>query len=143
MTFGLRRAGWSSSCVLQLQVSAGWSRLRPGLSVACLVTVALMLLSSRAAALSARIGPRILMSLAHRAAGCLLLVPVGAGAGWLTVLPGMVVFALGLALLVSPSPRPCWPPRARPHPGSPAASTMWWHGPALCSPWQPCRRSSG
>jgi fucose permease len=89
--------------VLQLQVSAGWSALAAGLS-GLPVTVALMLLSSRAAALSARIGPRIPMSLGPIvcAAGCLLLVPVGAGAGWLTVLPGMVVFALGLALLVSP-----------------------------------------
>jgi hypothetical protein len=36
------------------------------------------------------------------AGGALLLVPVGAGASWADVLPGMVVFSLGLALLVSP-----------------------------------------
>jgi hypothetical protein len=34
--------------------------------------------------------------------GVLLLLPAGPGATWWTVLPGLVVFALGLALLVSP-----------------------------------------
>lgn len=89
--------------VLQLQATAGWSALAAGVS-GLPVTVALMLLSSRAAALSARIGPRIPMALGPIicAVGVLLLVPVGAGAGWMAVLPGMVVFALGLALLVSP-----------------------------------------
>jgi EmrB/QacA subfamily drug resistance transporter len=89
--------------VLQLQVTAGWSALAAGVS-GLPVTVALMLLSARAAALSARIGPRIPMALGPIicAVGVLLLVPVGAGAGWMAVLPGMVVFALGLALLVSP-----------------------------------------
>ena len=36
------------------------------------------------------------------AAGALLLLGVGEGATWWNVLPGMTVFALGLALLVSP-----------------------------------------
>ena len=88
--------------VLELQ-AAGWSALRAGLS-SLPITVALMLLSSRAAALADRIGPRLQMTVGPVvcAVGALLLLRVGADAGWLDVLPGMVVFALGLATLVSP-----------------------------------------
>ncbi|MCC6833252.1 MAG: MFS transporter [Thermoleophilia bacterium] len=89
--------------VLQLQVSAGWSALAAGL-VGLPMTIALMLLSSRTAALSRRIGPRLPMSLGPVmcAAGVLALVGVGRDARWWTVAPGTVVFGLGLALLVSP-----------------------------------------
>lgn len=89
--------------VLHLQVSAGWSALSAGLT-GLPATIALMLLSSRAAQLSERIGPRVPMSLGPVtcAAGVLLLLPAGRDATWWTVLPGLVVFALGLALLVSP-----------------------------------------
>lgn len=89
--------------VLQLQVSAGWSALSAGLT-GLPVTIALMFLSSRASQLSERIGPRIPMSVGPVvcAVGALLLLPAGRGATWWTVLPGLVVFALGLALLVSP-----------------------------------------
>ncbi len=89
--------------VLQLQVSAGWSALAAGVS-ALPVTVAMMLLSSRAARLSARIGPRIPMTVGPLVCGlgCAMLVGVGRGTTWRGVLPGMVVFALGLSSLVSP-----------------------------------------
>ena len=90
--------------VLQLQVSAGWSPMAAGLATLP-VTVVLMLLSGRAAALSDRIGPRIPMSVGPLlcAAGTALLIPVGAGTTYAAgVLPGMVAFSLGLALLVSP-----------------------------------------
>lgn len=89
--------------VLQLQVTSGWSALTSGVS-ALPVTVALMLLSSRAAAIADRIGPRLPMSVGPLlcAAGVLLLLGVGAGTRWWGVLPGIVVFALGLATLVSP-----------------------------------------
>lgn len=89
--------------VLQLQVSAGWSALRSGIA-GVPVTVALMLLSSRAARLGERIGPRIPMTVGPLvcAVGVTLLVGVGAGSGWGAVLPGMVLFSLGLALLVAP-----------------------------------------
>ena len=89
--------------VLQLQVSAGWSALSAGLT-GLPTTIALMFLSSRASQLSERIGPRLPMSLGPviSAAGVLLLLPTGRGATWWTVLPGLVVFSLGLALLVSP-----------------------------------------
>lgn len=91
--------------VLQLQAS-GWGALAAGLS-GLPITVALLLLSSRAAAFAARIGPRVPMTVGPLvcAAGVLLLLPVGsgsAGATWGQVLPGMIVFALGLVTLVSP-----------------------------------------
>lgn len=89
--------------VLQLQVSAGWSALSAGLT-GLPTTIALMLLSSRAAQLAERIGPRIPMALGPLvcAVGVLLLLPAGRDSTWFTVLPGLVVFSLGLALLVSP-----------------------------------------
>ncbi len=95
-------AGVSLFTVLQLQ-AVGWSALEAGLS-GLPVTLALLLLSSRAAALSARIGPRLPMTVGPLvcAAGVVLLIGVGEGATWSDVLPGMTVFALGLALLVSP-----------------------------------------
>jgi hypothetical protein len=94
--------GVSLFTVLQLQ-AAGWGALEAGLS-GLPITVALLLFSSRAAALSARIGPRIPMTIGPLlcAVGALLLLLVAGGATWLRVLPGMVVFSLGLALLVSP-----------------------------------------
>lgn len=88
---------------IQLQVTSGWTALASGLA-GLPVTVALMLLSSRAGALADRIGPRIPMTVGPLlcGAGALAMVGVGEGTGWSGVLPGMVVFALGLALLVSP-----------------------------------------
>jgi EmrB/QacA subfamily drug resistance transporter len=88
--------------VLQLQ-AAGWSALAAGLS-GLPITLAMMALSSRAAALADRIGPRIPMTVGPVvcASGTLLLLRVGEDASWWDVLPGMVVFSLGLALLVSP-----------------------------------------
>ena len=89
--------------VLQLQVSSGWSALSAGLT-ALPVTIALMFLSTGAGRLSTRIGPRIPMTVGPLVCGlgCALLVRVGAGTTWYAVLPGLIVFALGLALLVAP-----------------------------------------
>lgn len=89
--------------VLQLQVAAGWSALAAGLT-SLPVTVALMTLSSRAGALATRIGPRLPMTVGPLvcALGLVLLLGAGEGTRWYDVLPGLVVFALGLALLVSP-----------------------------------------
>ncbi|KUG55832.1 MFS transporter [Serinicoccus chungangensis] len=89
--------------VIQLQVTSGWSATASGLA-GLPVTVALLLLSTRAAALADRIGPRVPMTVGPLvcALGTLLMVGIGRDTGWGGVLPGMVVFALGLALLVSP-----------------------------------------
>ncbi|WP_237768090.1 MFS transporter [Serinicoccus sp. CNJ-927] len=89
--------------VIQLQVTSGWSATASGLA-GLPVTVALLLLSTRAAALADRIGPRIPMTVGPIVCGVgtVLMVGIGRGTGWVGVVPGMVVFALGLALLVSP-----------------------------------------
>ena len=62
------------------------------------------LLSSRAAALSERTGPRMPMTVGPLvcALGTVMLLWATSAPSWVRVLPGMVVFALGLALLVSP-----------------------------------------
>lgn len=90
--------------VLQLQVVAGF---RPTLAGSSLlpVTVIMLLLSARAGQLASRIGPRVPMGLGPVVAGLglLLLTRIGPEAGYLAdVLPGVVVFGLGLALTVAP-----------------------------------------
>jgi EmrB/QacA subfamily drug resistance transporter len=94
--------GVSLFTVLQLQ-AAGWSALQAGLA-GIPITLSLLLLSSRAAALSTRIGPRVPMTVGPLvcATGVLMLLGIGEGSTWWSVLPGMTVFALGLALLVAP-----------------------------------------
>ncbi len=90
--------------VLQLQVVAGFAPLLAGTALLP-VTAALLLLSARAGALAQRIGPRLPMSLGPvvAAAGVLLLSRIDAQASYVAdVLPGAVVFGLGLALTVAP-----------------------------------------
>ncbi len=90
--------------VLQLQVVSGWSPVEAGLATLPL-TVVMLLLSSRSGALAARVGPRLPLSVGPLLCGIgvLALSRVGAGTGYLTgVLPGMLVFSLGLVLLVAP-----------------------------------------
>ncbi|RCK68182.1 MFS transporter [Desertihabitans brevis] len=89
---------------LQLQVGAGWSPLQAGLATLPM-TVLMILLSGRSGTLAARIGPRWQLSVGPLlcALGTLLLVGVGPGTGYLTgVLPGVLVFGLGLTALVAP-----------------------------------------
>ncbi len=90
--------------VLQLQVTTGFSPLQAGLSTLP-VTLFLLVLSSRSASLSARIGPRLQMSAGPVLCGIgvLLLRDVDATSSYVSgVLPGVAVFALGLAALVAP-----------------------------------------
>ncbi len=89
---------------LQLQVVAGWSPLRAGLSVLP-VTVLMLLLSSRFGALSDRVGPRSLMSIGTllAAGGFALALRVGPDARYLTdVLPAACCLGLGLSCTVAP-----------------------------------------
>ena len=89
--------------VVHLQV-LGYSPLQSG--VATLPITALMLvLSARAGLLAARIGPRLPMTVGPLAiaAGLALLSRVQAGTTYLgSVLPGLLVFGLGLTLTVAP-----------------------------------------
>ncbi|NYF98646.1 MFS transporter [Janibacter cremeus] len=89
--------------VIQLQTSSGWSPLTSGLATLP-VTVLLLLLSPRMAELADRTGPRLPMSVGPVvcAVGVLVLSGVGPGTGWVLVLSGTSVFALGLTALVSP-----------------------------------------
>ena len=90
--------------VLQLQVVSGFSPLAAGAAMLP-VTVLLLVLSSRAGALGARIGPRLPMSAGPllAAVGVLLMMRIGRDASYATdVLPAVVIFGLGLSLLVAP-----------------------------------------
>ena len=87
---------------LQLQVVGGDGPLAAGLATLPLPLV-MLLLAGRGGALGARIGPRIPLTLGPlvMATGVLLLLGAGEAAYVVAVLPGVVVFALGLALLVA------------------------------------------
>jgi EmrB/QacA subfamily drug resistance transporter len=90
--------------VLQLQTVAGFSPVAAGIALLP-VTAILLVFSSRAGALSGRIGPRLPMTFGPllAAAGVLLMLRIGKGATWLVdVLPAAVVFGAGAALVVAP-----------------------------------------
>jgi EmrB/QacA subfamily drug resistance transporter len=90
--------------VVDLQVVAGFSPLAAG-SALLPVTVIVLFLSSRMGGLSARIGPRLPMTLGPlvAAVGVLLLLRIGPDASYfLDVLPAVAIFGLGLAFLVAP-----------------------------------------
>jgi predicted MFS family arabinose efflux permease len=90
--------------VVHLQVVAGYPPLGAGVSLVP-ITVVLALLSSRSGALAARRGPRLQLAVGPflMAAAVLLLSRVGPGASYLTaVLPGVLLFGLGLATTVAP-----------------------------------------
>ena len=90
--------------VVHLQVVAGFSPLAAGVALLP-VTVAMLVLSARAGALAERVGPRLFMAVGPLlcAGGTLLLSRIGAGASYVVdVLPGVVVFGLGLSATVAP-----------------------------------------
>jgi EmrB/QacA subfamily drug resistance transporter len=90
--------------VVQLQVVSGYSPIAAGVALLP-VTGLMLLLSARSGALAARIGPRLQMSAGPLvcAAGLLLMLRIGPDADYLhDVLPGVLVFGLGLAALVAP-----------------------------------------
>lgn len=89
---------------IQLQVTAGWSPLEAG-SALLPVTALMLVLSSRAGALAARIGPRLPLTVGPlvMAAGMALMSRIDASADFVTdVLPATVVFGLGLSATVAP-----------------------------------------
>ncbi len=90
--------------VLELQSGAGFSALAAG-SALLPVTVLMIALSPRSAAVAQRIGPRwpLTAGAATCTAGLLLAVRIGTGASYLSdVFPAVVVFGFGIALIVSP-----------------------------------------
>lgn len=89
---------------VQLQVSGGYSPLEAGAATVP-VSVLMLLLSERAGALAGRFGSRVMIGggAVVCAAGLVLLAPLGRHPNFLTaVLPGIVVFGLGLCALVTP-----------------------------------------
>jgi EmrB/QacA subfamily drug resistance transporter len=90
--------------VIFLQQVAGYSALRSGLTTIP-VTLVMFALSRRFGALADRYGPRILMAGGPliAAAGILLLLRTGIHTSYLgDLLPGLLVFALGLSMTVAP-----------------------------------------
>ena len=87
-----------------LQLGLGWSATAAGAATVP-VTVVLALASSRVGALLPRVGARILLTSgpAVMAVGLLILAGIGPGSTYLfPVLPGLLVFAVGLTLVVAP-----------------------------------------
>jgi EmrB/QacA subfamily drug resistance transporter len=89
---------------IQLQLVAHYTPLESGLALLPL-TVVMLAFSARSGALSARIGPRLQMTVGPLivAAGLLLLVRATNPGSYLTqVFPAVLVFACGLAVTVAP-----------------------------------------
>jgi EmrB/QacA subfamily drug resistance transporter len=89
---------------IQLQQVVGYSPLASGVALVP-ITVLMLLLSARAGRLSARIGPRLPMTLGPLlvAAGFALLARIGPGASYLVdILPASLVYWFGLTLTVAP-----------------------------------------
>jgi len=90
--------------ILFLQQVAGWSALHAGLAMLP-TTLVMFLLSRYTGRLADRYGPRAFMGGGPlvAAGGLLLLQRVGANPDYVTeVLPGLLVFSLGLSLTVAP-----------------------------------------
>jgi len=90
--------------VLQLQVTSGYGPLAAGLATLP-TTIVMLLFSSRAAVVAARTGPRVPMTFGPLvcAVGVVMMAFIGEDASYAVhVLPGMMVFSIGLTMLVSP-----------------------------------------
>jgi len=97
-------SGMSFFLVVYLQTVAGYSAVAAGATILP-ASLLLLLGSARAGALAGRIGPRIPLVVGPLicSAGLLLLRRAGADADfWWDVLPGSVLFGLGLTLIVAP-----------------------------------------
>ena len=89
---------------IYLQTTLHYSSMMAGLA-AFPVTILLMSLSSRIGNLTSRYGPRWFMTVGPILAGLgiLMLLPVGPGSEYATdILPGVVLFGLGMATTVAP-----------------------------------------
>jgi EmrB/QacA subfamily drug resistance transporter len=88
----------------ELQVAAGWSATRAGTALLP-ATLLMLMFSARSGAFAQRIGPRLQLTVGPllAGAGLLLLARIGPDASWFRdVLPGAVVFGLGLVTFVAP-----------------------------------------
>jgi EmrB/QacA subfamily drug resistance transporter len=97
-------SGFFFLLVAFLQISMGYSPIEAG-AASLPVTLLMLVLSARAGAMAQRIGARIPLTVGPLiiAAGLLMLTGVGPGDSYLTaLLPGILVFGLGLTLVVAP-----------------------------------------
>jgi EmrB/QacA subfamily drug resistance transporter len=89
---------------VELQIVKGYSPLESGVALLPL-TLVMLAFSARSGALSARIGPRLQMTVGPLIVGAGLLLLTRAtdpGSYWTQVLPAVLVFAIGLAVTVAP-----------------------------------------
>ncbi|MFJ2084327.1 MFS transporter [Micromonospora chokoriensis] len=96
--------GFTFFFAVYLQNVVEWSAFRTGIALLPM-TLLLLVGSARSGALSARIGPRLQLTIGPvvAAVGLLLLRGVGPGASyWTDVLPGVLLFGIGLTLVVAP-----------------------------------------
>jgi EmrB/QacA subfamily drug resistance transporter len=87
-----------------LQISMGYSPIASG-AATLPVTGFMLVLSARSGAMAQRIGPRIPLTVGPLviALGLLLMTTISPGDSYVTgVLPGVIVFSLGLTLVVAP-----------------------------------------
>ncbi len=89
---------------VELQIVKGYSPLEAGISLLPL-TLVMLAFSARSGALSARIGPRLQMTVGPLIVGAGLFLLVRAtdpGSYWTQVFPAVLLFAIGLAVTVAP-----------------------------------------
>ncbi len=89
---------------VELQIVKGYSPLESGVALLPL-TLVMLAFSARSGALSARIGPRLQMTVGPLIVGAGLLLLTRAtdpGSYWTQVFPAVLLFAIGLAVTVAP-----------------------------------------
>lgn len=97
-------SGFIFAFVIYLQSSVGYSGLQAGVSLLP-VTFLMLFLSSKIGALAAKFGPRLFMTVGPvvQALGMFTLLTIHPHANyWTAILPGVTLFALGLAITVAP-----------------------------------------
>lgn len=98
-------SGASLFIAVQLQVGGGWTALQAGAALVP-TTIVLLLLSTSAGALATRIGPRLPMTVGPIVCAvgtALLAISIDRNPSYgVDVLPGVLVFSLGLVLIVAP-----------------------------------------
>ena len=98
-------SGASLFIAVQLQVGGGWTALQAGAALVP-TTIVLLLLSTSAGALATRIGPRLPMTVGPIVCAvgtALLAISIDRNPSYVVdVLPGVLVFSLGLVLIVAP-----------------------------------------
>ena len=122
---------------VELQIVAAYSPLESGLALLPL-TVVMLALSARSGQLSARIGPRLQMTVGPLVVGAglaLLARATDPGSYWTQVFPAVLRLRLRPGRHRRPADRrPPWAPRRPSTPASPPRSTTSWPGPPACSP---------